>query len=512
MKSYLISFSIFVLLSFTAMQVAMAATMTITSPADGSTVSSSVQVTASAGGETNPISNMQIYDNGKLIYTTPLAATTLNTAVPLANGSHAITVKAWYDNGQSVYSTVNVNVSSSPTVTITSPANGSTVSSSVQVTASAANETDPISNMQIYDNGNLIYTTPSAATSLNTAVSLASGAHALVVKAWYDNGQIVYSTVNVNVSTSPTVTITSPANGSTVSGSVQVTASAAGEIDPISNMQIYDNGIIIYKTPSAATSLNTTVSLANGVHALVVKAWYDNGRYVDSTVNVTVSSSNIVTYNMAYYQTAQWLQCGSCGDSGGSGPTATLSITPQGTPSESGKSLEWSIYNASAGYANGYSWVQQPTLPNIIQSVTLAFDVYVPSAYVSTPNGIEFQVQQNIGGYIYCLAWQADYSGKQWRTWNYGKSTWLASGATLTPFTGNTWHHIVATYHISGGNIYYDSLLVDSVTMPISTNLVQPAFAKNTDAQFTTSFQLDTNSQGSPFNIYIDDINVSIVD
>jgi|SRR5579872_602362 len=181
---------------------AWAATVSVSSPAGGATVSSPVTVTATATGETAPTGPMQIYDNSKLVYATPGATSTLNTSLSLAPGAHALQVKAWYNNGSSVASTVNVAVTAAatPTITISSPVDGATISSPVAVTAAASGETIP-GDMQIYDNGALAYETPAPATTLSTSLNLAAGAHTLTVKGWYGNpaSNNVMSSVSITV-------------------------------------------------------------------------------------------------------------------------------------------------------------------------------------------------------------------------------------------------------------------------------------------------------------------------
>src|SRR4051812_37004717 len=83
-------------------------------------------------------------------------------------------------------------------VNITSPSNGAGVSSSVHVTANATpNSGRTISSMIIYRDGTNIYL--KYAKSIDTYVSLSSGKHTLMVKAWDNAGTIYQSSVGVTV-------------------------------------------------------------------------------------------------------------------------------------------------------------------------------------------------------------------------------------------------------------------------------------------------------------------------
>jgi hypothetical protein len=84
-------------------------------------------------------------------------------------------------------------------VTVSSPANNSTVGSPTQFVASARSTSGaPITAMRIYVDNNTAYTTGSA--SLNTSLNLNPGGHYVVVQAWDSNGQVYKTPLNINVS------------------------------------------------------------------------------------------------------------------------------------------------------------------------------------------------------------------------------------------------------------------------------------------------------------------------
>ncbi|HTC94803.1 MAG TPA: Ig-like domain-containing protein [Terriglobales bacterium] len=85
----------------------------------------------------------------------------------------------------------------SGSVSVTAPADGATVTSPVQVTASA-NASSPIATMQVYIDNNLAYQSKSG--KIDTALNAGGGPHSLTVQAWDQNGQIYKSSLNVTVS------------------------------------------------------------------------------------------------------------------------------------------------------------------------------------------------------------------------------------------------------------------------------------------------------------------------
>ena len=86
----------------------------------------------------------------------------------------------------------------------------------------------------------------------------------------------------------------------------------------------------------------------------------------------------------------------------------------------------------------------------------------------------------------------------------------IATGLTLTRFTPNTWHHIVAEYHNDTTNhlVIHDALTVDGVRMPV--NITHNAFlSAGSRNQFTNAVQLDSNSVPAPYSVYVDNMKIT---
>jgi hypothetical protein len=116
-----------------------------------------------------------------------------------------------------------------PTVTITNPQNGQTVSGVVTITCSADPE---IAKVEFSIDGSLKYTDTSSPFSWNwDTTQYTDSSHTILVKG-YDSGNVFQDddsvTVNVNNGQSPYVVITSPQNGQTVSGTILITTDTFG--------------------------------------------------------------------------------------------------------------------------------------------------------------------------------------------------------------------------------------------------------------------------------------------
>jgi phospholipase C len=217
------------------------ATVTISSPQAGATVSSPVSFVAT--GTTTcaaGVGSMGIFVNNQQVYSSHGAAQ-INTQLSLAAGYQHTVVQEWDKCGGSSYATANITVSSSSPspgqtgVVVTSPAPNSTVSSPVNYVASASTNTCAagVSSMGIYVNNKLVYFAKGA-QQINTQLSLTAGYEHTVVEEWDKCGGAAYTTVNLTVSGSsgPTVTLTAnpPSISSGSSSTLTATATNATQV------------------------------------------------------------------------------------------------------------------------------------------------------------------------------------------------------------------------------------------------------------------------------------------
>jgi hypothetical protein len=131
-------------------------------------------------------------------------AAILDTYVPMSVGSHYVVVQAWDATGAVFKAAETINVAGANTagVTVTSPMNGATVGSPVNLVASARSAY-PITGMRIYVDHVDSYAT--AAASLNTALPMSPGQHYVVVQAWDSTGAVFKTPVTINVTSTSNV-------------------------------------------------------------------------------------------------------------------------------------------------------------------------------------------------------------------------------------------------------------------------------------------------------------------
>ncbi len=276
--------------------------VSLTSPGNNLTVSGTVSIAANATDNVG-VSRVEFYLNNSLLGATNMApyAYSWNTK-GVANGVYNVTAKA-YDAagnvGQSQVVTVNVaNDVTAPTVALTSPSGGSTVSGTVSLTANASDNVG-VNKVEFYQNNTLIGTSSTAPYSFSWNTTLvANGTYTITAKAYDSAGNVGLSqSTAINVSnatvdtTAPTVTITAPGNNSTLSGTVAITVSAADNVG-VTKVEFYKSGSLLSTSTAAPYTYNwDTNTVINGTYTLTAKA-YDKAGNIGQTSNVTVTISN----------------------------------------------------------------------------------------------------------------------------------------------------------------------------------------------------------------------------
>ncbi len=218
-------------------------TVSVSSPVSGAQLSGMATFTASAT-DASGVKSVQFLVDGVPVGTDTTAPYSIiwNTS-GASNGWHDITAKATDQlNNVGTSGPVSVNISNTvvdntpPTITLTTPANGATVSGSVGITASASDNvgvkdvTFSVDGIDIATDNNSPY-----ATSWNSG-TVTNGNHLIVATATDLAGNNASKNVTVNVSntgvdtTKPSIFFTSPANGADVSGTVTLTASATDNV------------------------------------------------------------------------------------------------------------------------------------------------------------------------------------------------------------------------------------------------------------------------------------------
>jgi len=200
-----------------------------------------------------------------------------------------------------------------------------------------------------------------------------------------------------------------------------------------------------------------------------------------------------------------WIQPGNVGDTGGgssAAPTGTFLLTTGSVFSAKG----------AAPYNNGYFY--KVIAGNFAASTlyTYGLDFMFPTAAdLAASQGIEFEIQLNIGSKIYNMAWQADFLGsKLWRTFDYNLSDWEPTSIAIVPPVPGVFTSVQGKFLCDGaGNTTHLTFTVDGVEYPV--NVTRPATAKVESNYLHAAFQLDSNglTPPTPYSCHVQNITLT---
>jgi len=184
-----------------------------------------------------------------------------------------------------------------PTVSISSPANGATLSRTISVQGTATDNMG-VTTIQFYVDGQVLSTASSSPFSFswNTA-NYVNGAHTLKVTASDAAGHVGSASVSVNVNnvtvtdtTPPTVSIVSPVASTSVQllggPNVTITASASDNV-AVAQVSFYIDGALKCTDTGSPYTCGWNIKKANsGAHTIKVTAWDTAGNSASASESV----------------------------------------------------------------------------------------------------------------------------------------------------------------------------------------------------------------------------------
>jgi hypothetical protein len=411
-------------------------------------------------------------------------------------------------------------------VSVTSPANNSTVGTAVQYVATATTScAKGVSAMGIYTAPWVrVYVVNGA--RLNTTLTLSPGVYNTVVQEWDNCGGSSSTPIKVTVSAAG-VHVASPANNSTVGTPVNYVATATTTCAKgIAAMGIYTApGVLAYVVNGA--SLNTNLNLSAGTYKTVVQEWDHCGGALKTPVTITVNSTSPSptrkTFSNLHAQSGwngyallpvSYAICATCKPSG---PEATWArVTGISSPSQSGSSTRHDI-GGTTQYADvlwnnhligdfstqglpDTSKTLIPTLHNFI------YDVYFYATNIEASQALEFDINQFFGGKSFIWGHECRIAGgHEWDVWDNPNEKWVPTGIPCNPING--WNHVVIQVQRTSNN----QLLFQTITLNGKTSTVNYVSNPRNTNWFgvTINYQQDGNYRQQPYSIWLDKLNFS---
>jgi len=161
------------------------------------------------------------------------------------------------------------------------------------------------------------YTLPSGGSlqAVRAAFRYQGSAAACAAGAYNDRDDLVFAVgAGAPDTTPPTTSITAPASGATVSGAVNITASASDNVG-VTNVEFYIDGALAGSDATSPYAFSwNTAGLVNGSSHTIASKAYDAAGNVGTSATVTVTVNNgAVAQNAVYDATIKAPKCGTVG-------------------------------------------------------------------------------------------------------------------------------------------------------------------------------------------------------
>ena len=281
-----------------------APTVALTAPANGTTVSGNVTVSADATDNV-AVTGVQFRLDGNNLGSEDVSApySIAWATTGASNGSHQLSAIARDAAGNVTTSAIrSVTVSNggsgdtqAPSVALTAPANGATVSGTVTLSANASDNVRVVGVQFKVDGANAGTEDTSSpfSRSWNSAL-VGNGTHSVTAVARDAAGNITTSAARTIVvgngdTQAPTVSLTAPSSGATVSGTVTLSANASDN-DRVVGVQFKVDGVNAgtEDTSSPFSRSWDSLSVGNGSHSVTAVAR-------DAAGNTTTSAARSIT-------------------------------------------------------------------------------------------------------------------------------------------------------------------------------------------------------------------------
>ena len=276
-----------------------APTVALTSPPAGATLSGTVTVMATASDDLEVFGVRFTLDGVPLGAEDTVAPYEVTwTTMTAVNGPHTVAAVARDAAGHETTASAVVTVANdfaAPTVTMTNPAAGTTLSGIVTARVTASDDVGVV-GVQFKIDGAPVGAEDTAAPYellWNTA-DAANGPHTVTAVARDAAGHQTTASASVTVvndTTAPTVALTSPAAASSVTGTVTVAATASDDVGVVGVQFKVDGALVGAEDTAAPYELVwNTANAANGAHTVTAVARDAAGHETTASVEVTVAN------------------------------------------------------------------------------------------------------------------------------------------------------------------------------------------------------------------------------
>jgi hypothetical protein len=436
----------------------------------------------------------------------PTSFTAMVTATP---GAHVLHVKCW---GQKTSDQVLLNIkvvqaAGTSDITVTSPANGSTFTSPLNLVASTRTcaSTTAVSMGYSVDGGH----TTAEPASFSASITANPGTHVLAVKC---TGQGVTDQVLVNIH------VVAPQAAATPRFSLVAGTYTTKQVVTLSDATA---GAKIYYTidgsgPSTSSlcySGPIPISSSLTIEAIAVATGYTNSGLARADYVIAAPKGPTIPSNATSENQVQLLTGWRLKHDPGTPGTSTGAMAVVSDPSLSGQAQQfYTTFTGSGGELYSLTYGADSAPKNFVYDAQVWIDEGSKIANLELDNN---QVIPNGDTVIY--AFQCSGNANVWEySSNAGTPTapvvkWLRSTAPCNPanWTTNTWHHVQISYsRDDAGNVTYHSAWLDGVESPINATVNSDFTLGWAAGTLITNFQVDGVGASGSATLYLDNLTI----
>jgi hypothetical protein len=322
------------------------------------------------------------------------------------------------------------------------------------------------------------------------------------------------------------VTVSSPGSGSTSASPVHFVASASSACSKgVASVGIYTApNTLAYKV--SGSKLDTFLSMNAGSYSVFVQEWDNCGQSSGTPVSLTVSASSGKTFSNLQSGKG-WVgyallppSFGICTGCTSSGPKLKWSWTPGISSPSMDKISTKTVYGGGTVQWGDVLWnnhligdFSSQGLPDFNKTLIpslhhFTYDVYFWVGNAAVSQGMEFDINQFFGGHGYIWGHECRIAGgHEWDTWSNQGKHWVKSGIPCNPVS-NAWNHLILDVSRTSSN----HLLFHSITLNGKTAILDRTDSPDSRSWYgvTINYQLDGNSAGTPYTVYLDKLNFTV--
>jgi Chitobiase/beta-hexosaminidase C-terminal domain len=400
-------------------------------------------------------------------------------------------------------------------VSVSNPANDSTVTSPVKYSATATTTTcsKGVGSMGVYVDKKLIYVADGV--KLSASLPLTAGKHVTVVEEWDRCGGAAFTSMTVTVVASTSSTTAATPKFSLAAGTYTMAQSVTLS-DATAGANIYyttdGSGPTTSSTPySGAISVDAT----EVIQAIAVASGYENSGLARADYVIKQASSGPTVPANAISATglqahSNWKFNHDPGTTGSS--SGEMSMVTD--PSLSGEAAKFDTrFSDWGGEIYHLSFGTDSAPQNFV------YDAEVWIEEGSQIGNLEMDMNQVIpdgNTVIYGFQCDGDHG-----TWDYSANTgslagskvsWRHSAAACDPrkWSTDTWHHVQISYsRDTVGHVTYNAVWLDGVEADINATVPSASDAGWAKGDLLTNFQIDGIGSSGSSVVYLDNLTIS---